>query len=87
MLRGGVFQLKVFSGLPKPPKGGLMNLKETDAKGIPILPSTFICIRIIPADLPPSPAPSYKAGYDKKILETESRLEKSFINIILINAI
>ena len=62
-LKAGGHQIKLFSGLPPPPKGGPLALRESDTASLPVLPGTSIVLRILHHDDQPSPRPHYRSGY------------------------
>ena len=83
-LRAGGHQIKVFSGLPPPPKGGPLALRETDTVGLPVLPGTSITLRILHHDDEPSPRPHYRSGYyasSQAPSALETKLHKHYFSL------
>ena len=75
-LHGGAFRLTVHQGLPTPPKGGLLNLRESDAEKMEKMPGCSILIRILRPDSDSQPRPFHKDGHYDNRGAQPSQLER-----------
>ena len=76
-IRGGGHQLKVFSQLPTLHNKSIANLKKKDMRGIPLLPCTSICIRLVEQR---ATRPPYMSGYYQNFCLEPGKFEKKLIS-------
>ena len=79
--RAGGHVLSVYSGLPKPEKGNLTNIKEKDVDLSKLIPCLTICIRVIEKENSFLPRPLHRKGYYSNLhkqTKLESKLFKHY---------
>ena len=82
--RGGGHKLSVYSGIPKPEKGNIKNLKEKHVDPSKLIPCLTICIRVIGKDNNFLPRPLHRKGYYNhlhKPTKLETKLFKHYFSI------
>ena len=84
VLKGGGYQLQVYSGSPKPEKGKISNLQEKDVDKTKLIPCLTICIRLIEAEKSFTPRPLHRKAYyymNSKSTKLEKKLFKHYFKI------
>ena len=77
-LKTGGYQIRIFSKLPKTPKGGADSLTEDYFKDVKHIPCLTLCLRILPGTCSYTAPPPYKSGYYESSSTQPDNLEKEF---------